>query len=205
MVRAFGLLVAILALAGTATAEEAARVGDPYTLDTCAVAGEELGSMGEPIVHVKDGREVRFCCAGCIKRYDADPAKYNAKVDEKLIAGQEKNYPLSTCINSGEDLGTGAKSFIVGNRLMKTCCGDCEKAVKAEPAKFLAKLDAAVKEKQGPTYAAKTCPISGKPIEGSGVEIVLANHLVRLCCEACKGGVEKEPAAVLSKLDGKAE
>ena len=191
--------------AAPAYAEDAARVGDPYALNVCAVAGEPLGSMGDPIVHVKDGREVRFCCAGCTKKYDAATEQFGAKVDEQMIAAQEKHYPLDTCVNNGAALGEGAKTFVAGNRMFKTCCGNCAKAVQAEPAKFIEKLDAAVKEKQGAAYSAKACPVSGKAIEGAGTEVVVANQLIRLCCPGCKSGVEAAPAAILSKVDGTEE
>jgi len=55
----------------------------PYPLDSCIVSGEKLGSMGAPIVKVYDGREVRFCCSGCVKRFEADKAAYLAKIDAK--------------------------------------------------------------------------------------------------------------------------
>jgi len=54
-----------------------------YPLDFCIVSGEKLGSMGAPIVKVYDGREVRFCCSGCVKRFEADKTGYLAKIDEK--------------------------------------------------------------------------------------------------------------------------
>ena len=194
-------LLALGLAAAPVQAEDAARVGDPYALKVCAVSGEEIGSMGEGVVHVKDGREVRFCCAGCTKKYDTMTEQLSPGIDEKMIADQEAHYPLTTCVVSGEPLGDSPKVFVVGNREVKTCCGDCAKAVKAEPAKFIEKLDAAVKEKQGASYALKTCPVSGEPIEGTGTEVVVANRLVRLCCGGCKKGVEKDPAAIVSKVD----
>lgn len=48
----------------------------------CPVSGEELGSMGEPIVVTHEGKEVKLCCKSCIKKFNADPAKYSAKVHE---------------------------------------------------------------------------------------------------------------------------
>jgi hypothetical protein len=41
-----------------------ARVGDPYPLATCPITGKKLGSMGDPVIKVYDGREVRYCCSG---------------------------------------------------------------------------------------------------------------------------------------------
>jgi hypothetical protein len=46
----------------------------------CPVSGEELGSMGEPVVMTHDGKEVKLCCKSCIKKFEADPATYTAKV-----------------------------------------------------------------------------------------------------------------------------
>ena len=47
-----------------------------YPLNTCPVTGEELGSMGDPVVYDYQGREIRFCCQGCIPQFEADPQKY---------------------------------------------------------------------------------------------------------------------------------
>lgn len=47
-----------------------------YPHNTCIVSGEELGSMGDPINYVHANRLFRFCCAGCIDTFDADPTKY---------------------------------------------------------------------------------------------------------------------------------
>ena len=60
----------------------------PYPLDSCIVSGEKLGGMGEPIVKVYDGREVRFCCSGCVKKFEADKAGYFAKIDAKAHSEQ---------------------------------------------------------------------------------------------------------------------
>ena len=76
-----------LASGGTVWAEDAKPV--PYPLDTCIVSGEALGSMGDAVVKIHDGREVKFCCAGCIKKFDKDPAKYIAAADAKAVAEQD--------------------------------------------------------------------------------------------------------------------
>ena len=53
-----------------------------YPMDTCAVAGSELGSMGEPVEMVVAGRLIRLCCGGCKPKIEADPAKYVMMVDK---------------------------------------------------------------------------------------------------------------------------
>ncbi|GAB4327549.1 MAG: hypothetical protein Kow0074_22950 [Candidatus Zixiibacteriota bacterium] len=52
-----------------------------YPLDYCLVSGEKLGSMGDPVVKVYDGREVKFCCRMCVSDFEANQAVYLAKLD----------------------------------------------------------------------------------------------------------------------------
>ncbi len=52
----------------------------PYPLDVCIVSGEKLGSMGDPVVMVHEGQEVKFCCDGCTGDFKKDPAKFLAKL-----------------------------------------------------------------------------------------------------------------------------
>ena len=60
-----------------------AVAANSYPLSTCVVSGEALGSMGQPIVIDHEGVEVRLCCKGCVKRFNADPAKYLEKLSYK--------------------------------------------------------------------------------------------------------------------------
>ncbi|CAN5787682.1 hypothetical protein BH11VER1_BH11VER1_37780 [soil metagenome] len=52
----------------------------PYPLKVCVVSGNELGSMGKVVTKVYDGQEMKFCCKPCVKKFDANPAKYLAKL-----------------------------------------------------------------------------------------------------------------------------
>lgn len=61
-------------------AEESAESKDSITQTVCPVSGEELGSMGEPVVMTHDGKEVKLCCKNCIEKFEADPAKYASQV-----------------------------------------------------------------------------------------------------------------------------
>ena len=54
----------------------------PYTLKTCVVSGDKLGEMGKPFVYEYKGREIKFCCKGCLKDFNKDPAKYIKKIEE---------------------------------------------------------------------------------------------------------------------------
>lgn len=52
----------------------------PYPLKTCIVSGNALDSMGDTVTEVYEGREIKFCCKPCVKKFHANPAKYMAKL-----------------------------------------------------------------------------------------------------------------------------
>jgi YHS domain-containing protein len=54
----------------------------PYTLKICVVSGDKLGEMGDPYVYEYEGREIKFCCKGCVKDFKKEPAKYIKKIEE---------------------------------------------------------------------------------------------------------------------------
>ena len=60
----------------------------PYPLDTCLVGGEKLGGMGQPFVFKFEGREIKFCCKGCITDFKKDSGKFMAR-----LAEADKNAP----------------------------------------------------------------------------------------------------------------
>ena len=65
------LTIVLLTLAATGFAADKA-----YPLDTCIVSGNKLGSMGKVVVKSHEGQEIKFCCKPCVKKFDANPAKY---------------------------------------------------------------------------------------------------------------------------------
>jgi YHS domain-containing protein len=69
------LATALIILAATGFAAD-----NPYPLDTCIVSGNKLGSMGKVVVKSYEGREIKFCCKPCVKKFDANPAKYLSKL-----------------------------------------------------------------------------------------------------------------------------
>ena len=72
----------LIAVTALLTFAGACASGKPYTLDTCIVSDNELGSMGDPISYNHDGQEVKFCCKPCIicsKPYNAFAVIYDIK------------------------------------------------------------------------------------------------------------------------------
>lgn len=198
-------IVAIFAFAGAGFAEDGIQ-GDVYTLDTCPVSGEKLGGMGDPAKVNYEGRDVSLCCAGCIKKFEAEPQKYFSRIDAKMIADQKDHYPLTTCVVAGGKLGEMGDplNVIVNNRLVQLCCGGCEKKLRADPAQFIAKLDAAVISEQSDSYPFEVCMVSGERMDASSgklIEKVVANRLVKFCCAGCVTMFNANPAKYFHMLE----
>lgn len=188
------------------------RIGGPYSLDTCPITGKKLGAMGDPVVKLYDGREVRFCCPMCSPKFEKDMAASLAKIDEKIVKDQTPLYPLKTSVATGKDLPAKPFEFVYGNRLIRLGAESEKAEFLKEPKKHLATLDKAVVEQQGKDYALKTCPVSKEQFGGDmgkPVDLVIGGRLVRLCCKACNKDVEKDPAKFIAMVDaaskGKAE
>ena len=77
---AAGVLLGVGTLAPAGAAESADSKPKPYPLKTCVVSGEKLGEMGDPYVFTHEGQEIKLCCKGCLKKFNAEPAKYLKKI-----------------------------------------------------------------------------------------------------------------------------
>lgn len=182
----------------------AARVGDVYSLSTCPISGKKLGSMGDPVVKLYEGREVRYCCSGCIAKFEKNLAASLSALDAKIVADQGPLYPLDTSVVSGKKLPEKAHEFVYGNRLVRVADEKEKAEFDKEPAKFLKVLDNAVITVQGKDYVLKQCPVSDEKYGGDmgdPVDLVVGGRLVRLCCKDCKKDVEKSPSKFVEMVD----
>jgi YHS domain-containing protein len=104
---------------------------------TCPVSGEPLGSMGAPVKVTAKGRTVFLCCAGCEKKFLADPGKYFKKIDNRFINEQK------ICPVSGQPLGSMGTPVrvTVKDRSAFLCCEGCKKKFLADPDKYFKKID----------------------------------------------------------------
>lgn len=100
---------------------------------------------------------VRVCCGKCVRKVKADPERYVRGAERAITKAQSKGYPLATCPISGKPIDGNGHEFVVASRLVRTCCPNCEPAVRADPLATFAKIDAAAKAKSGaaPSDAAK--------------------------------------------------
>lgn len=102
MKRILFVLLALAALnAAPVYSEEIATTPTAYPLDTCVVSGEKLGEMGEPYVFDYNGREVRFCCKMCKKKFLKDPDTFLKKIDDAAAAKKAELDPGSSSDPAG--------------------------------------------------------------------------------------------------------
>lgn len=186
--------------------ENAEHKGDPYTLDVCPVSGDALDSMGDPVIEVKDGRELRFCCGACPPKFDKDSATYLSKIDSMMIADQKPHYPLKTDLITGNPLPVDDETvdIVHFNRLVRLGSDESVQAFLKSPDEFIKKLDEAVIAAQKDSYPTDKCIISGKGLKemGEPVQKVYANRLVQFCCDNCPTQFEAAPAKYLATLAG---
>lgn len=178
-------------------------VGDPYPLATCPVSGGKLGTMGEPVVKLYEGREVRFCCGSCPPKFEKDLAKSFDKLDSAIVKDQAPLYPLPSSVVSGKKLPEKPIDWVYNNRLVRLA-DETEKAeFLKDPKKYMASLDRAAIEQQGTDYPLTTCPVSKDKLGDMGEikDLVIAGRLIRLCCAGCVKDVLKEPAKYIAVID----
>jgi hypothetical protein len=192
-------------LAEDKPASEKKAVGDAYPLDYCLVSGKQLGSMGEPVQYVHEGREIKFCCSGCIDDFKKNAATYLGRLDSIIVEQQLPYYPLTTCLVGGQDLSKAREpvNLVYNNRLVRLHSAKGIARFTKDPATYLATLDSAVVAGQLPGYPLKTCVISGMQLGGMGepVNYVHGNRLVRFCCGGCIDAFRADPTAGLAKID----
>lgn len=179
--------------------------GNAYPLETCPVSGLKLGGMGDPVVYNHEGREIMFCCAACISRFEADPASYISKIDEAIKKEQAMHYPLNTCVVSGEKIGGmmgKPVDKVYDNRLVRFCCNNCVSQFDKDPAKYLSKIDQAVIDNQKESYPLMTCIVDPSHKLGkNAVDHVYNGNLVRFCSDSCAGEFGKNPVKYMEKLE----
>ncbi|WP_231743965.1 hypothetical protein [Stieleria neptunia] len=145
----------------TSTAADAKAIAEQKV---CPVMDEPLGGMGTPIKVTVGDKPIYLCCKGCIKKVQAEPAKYLAMVygDQKGSGGvgsegaSAGDFSISVTSSTQADAALIARQKVcpvmdeplgsmgnpikvmVGDKPIFLCCKGCIKKIKAEPAKYLA-------------------------------------------------------------------
>ena len=119
-----------------------------YPLETCLISKRKLGSMGKGRNLVVDGKLVRLCCGGCVKKAKGPLKDYvlgeiHKAAYAKQVKGHEGGKGL-LCAVSGKpaDRKGSAQMVMHGTTLYSVCCKSCLKKFKADPHKYIAKIAA---------------------------------------------------------------
>ncbi|MHC4091298.1 MAG: hypothetical protein ACYSVY_13665, partial [Planctomycetota bacterium] len=129
---------------------------------------------------------VFFCCKSCIKKYQASPEKYAAKVASQRKALADRAKVQVTCPVSGKPVDQ--KVFIEsGDDKVFFCCPGCVGKYQAEPAKYKSALA------NGYSYQTK-CPVMGEPIDPKASVTVSTGQTIYFCCKGCDKKLMDNPA-----------
>ena len=118
-------------------------------------------------------------------------------------------YPLDTCAVSGEKLGadavttvlTGMKDKNLDGTQVKFCCAKCEASFKADPSKYLAKMDEAI-VKAASAYPLENCLVmTDEKLDDSAKTVVYQNRVYKLCCKKCVARFEKDPSKYVAAYE----
>ena len=72
--------------------------------------------------------KVYFCCGGCLKAFQADPAKFSAQANMQLVS--TKQYTQSACPLTDGDIDA-SKTVSVQGQEVAFCCGGCQAKVQS--------------------------------------------------------------------------
>jgi YHS domain-containing protein len=164
----------------------------------CPIGGKKID--GKTFTDFQ-GVRVHFCCPGCDKKFQKDPASGLAKLGLKVTKGA-KGKPVVDLANAKcPIMGGTAKDNVVKEIAgvhVHYCCPGCDRKLQQAPAKGLAKLGyryiPAIVDLQN-----KSCPISGEPVDGK----TFVDHdgiRVQVCCPGCDKKFKRDPAQGYAKL-----
>ena len=83
-------------------------------------------------------------------------------------------------------------------RRVYLCCSLCADAFKAEPAKYIKRLDEQMNLREKKSQTA--CPVTGNPINREYV-LEAQGHYVYFCCNLCRDEFKKDPQSFMQKME----
>ena len=142
----------------------------------CPVMDEPLGSMGQPIKVLVGKQPIFLCCKGCIKKVQAEPAKYLAMVATAKTSGHDTEHAAGTAQVSLSKAVAGAE---VRPGVFRTTPAD---------AKYVA--------------LQKRCPVMDEPLDAMGgpYRVAADGKAIYICCPGCAKKIFAEPKTYLGIL-----
>lgn len=148
---------------------------------------------------------VTLCAAQTTFAQHGDHDHGQQKAEKTKPAFKGDPYLLETDPVSGEKLGPIEKQVVIDHegRELRFTNEQNAKTFRADPAKYLTKVDEALVKQQLPFYPLEMCPVSGKKLGemGEPVNLIYKNRLVRFCCPDCKAEFQKDPSKFIAKID----
>lgn len=108
----------------TKTGNSQGTVSDSTKL--CPVSGEPVNHEGASVKYTYMGKEYEFCCAGCLKKFKAEPMTYIKTEIMCPVMGEAASKDVSTVVD-------GVKYYF--------CCEGCIPKFEKNPSKYLDKLN----------------------------------------------------------------
>ena len=193
---------ALLALAMMIVVAPAVRAQDsPQTEDQpdltgikCVVKGERAANPNQSAEF--EGGTVYFCCAGCKKKFESDPAAFMTKAHHQLVATGQ--YVQKACPMSGKPCSEG-KTAKVGGVEVGVCCDHCLAMIEnADSTEAKAELVFAKKpfakgfeKKQAVKLKGVKCMMMPKKDVKPDQFAKYRDGKVFFCCKGCKGKFQK--------------
>ena len=149
---------------------------------SCPVMDEPLGSMGQPIKVMVGDKPIFLCCKGCIKKVQAQPAKYLAMVhgkDDSPAAPRQKASRAASQQQASPQKATAAGGDPVRPGVFRVTAADT------------------------PYVAAqKRCPVMDEPLDAMGgpYKVNAAGRAIYICCPGCAKKIAAEPQKYLALL-----
>ncbi len=162
-------------LVTTSTQADAARIAQQAV---CPVMDEPLGSMGQPVKVMIGDKPIYLCCKGCVKKVEAQPAKYLAIASGEDLSMDSHKHPQ---VQSDGD-----------SPLPSTPRGEEVRAgvfkVSAADAPFIA--------------AQKLCPVMDEPLDAMGgpYQVDAQGKAIYICCPGCAKRIAADPQKYMDAL-----
>lgn len=164
----------VLTLASSPAYAGPAGEAKEYAMPNCPIMDEPVNfSASTPT----EQGPVYFCCAGCIDKYKADPAKYAKKVEaqRKVLADRPK--VQVKCPLSGDPVDPKI-SIKHDGRELYFCCKGCAGKFEKNSDKYKTAL--------ANSYSYQTtCPVLGNPINPEALTVLPTGETIYYCCMEC--------------------
>lgn len=127
--------------------------------------------------------------------------QHGAAAAASVFAGDP--YLLDSGPVTGDKLPDKPVIYSHGGRELRFANEKNVAAFKADPAKYLAKVDQAMIQQQLPFYPLDVCPVTGEKLGSMGqpADVIYKNRLVRFCCKGCIKELDKDSGRIVAKLN----